>query len=400
MRWQKNSIAGQYKGNIKKLWLYKLLLNLDFFSGVLIPFFIDWGRISFTQVMILQSWFMFWIFILEVPSGVIADKIGRKKTLIISALAFSIGPLVYASYPNFYVFLLGELFFAIGLSFSSGAIEALLYDSLKQIGREKDSKNTFLRLGSFSRLGILISAPLGSIIAKLTNIRIPMLITFIPYFIALIVALFLKEPPVTKVTEKKDYKTIFYKGLKNFSSNKVLRLLALDLLVISTTAYFWPWLYQLILMRLGISIALFGVVHSLLVLSQIIILHSIPRIESWFKSKKAVLLLGGLVNGIMFIITAITKNAILGVLAIIIGAGFGLTRSPLITNYLNKYIGSQERATTLSMVSMLRRIMLIIINPLIGALAQWSLSTALIILGSVSILYTLFSSIEEEHLID
>ena len=140
MRWQKNSIAGQYKGNIKKLWLYKLLLNLDFFSGVLIPFFIDWGRISFTQVMILQSWFMFWIFILEVPSGVIADKIGRKKTLIISALAFSIGPLVYASYPNFYVFLLGELFFAIGLSFSSGAIEALLYDSLKQIGREKDSK--------------------------------------------------------------------------------------------------------------------------------------------------------------------------------------------------------------------------------------------------------------------
>ncbi len=108
----------------------------------------------------------------------------------------------------------------------------------------------------------------------------------------------------------------------------------------------------------------------------------------------------GIINGLMFIIAAITRNPLIGVIAIILGAGFGLTRKPLLINYMNKYIDSHHRATTLSIISMLQRIGSIIINPLVGMMATKSLLITLIILGSSSIIFSLFTKIKEEHLID
>ena len=75
-------------------------------GGVLVPFFLEWGKISFTQIMILQSFFVFSKFILEIPTGAIADYFGRKTSIIFSALVMSIAVFVYSSYPNFYIFLL------------------------------------------------------------------------------------------------------------------------------------------------------------------------------------------------------------------------------------------------------------------------------------------------------
>src|SRR5688572_28951228 len=62
---------------INKNYVYAYFKNFAFFSAVLVPFFTDWGHITLFQVQILQSWFSVWVFLFEVPTGAIADKIGR-----------------------------------------------------------------------------------------------------------------------------------------------------------------------------------------------------------------------------------------------------------------------------------------------------------------------------------
>ena len=104
-----------FRSNLWKIYLFEFLTQFNLVSGVLVPFFTDWGNITFTQVMILQSWFMFWIFILEIPTGAFADYIGRKQSLALATLFNIVAVFIYGSIPNFYIFLLGEFLWAISL---------------------------------------------------------------------------------------------------------------------------------------------------------------------------------------------------------------------------------------------------------------------------------------------
>ena len=114
-----------------------------FISGVLVPFFTLWGKISFFQIMIVQAFFMFMIVILEIPSGAVADYLGRKTTLMIASICGIIAVLIYGSYPVITIFLIGELFFAISGALISGASEALVYDTLKKNKKRKYFQKNF-----------------------------------------------------------------------------------------------------------------------------------------------------------------------------------------------------------------------------------------------------------------
>jgi len=72
-----------WKWNIKKLYLFQFLMNFHLISGVLIPFFIQWGKLSFFEIMCLESYFTIMILIFEIPCGAIADYISRKFMLFL-----------------------------------------------------------------------------------------------------------------------------------------------------------------------------------------------------------------------------------------------------------------------------------------------------------------------------
>lgn len=80
---------------------------------------------------------------MEIPTGVIADRFGRKTSIILGSIVLSIAALIYGSIPNFYNFLLGEFLFAIGVALISGADKAILYDSLKENNQEHLSVKIF-----------------------------------------------------------------------------------------------------------------------------------------------------------------------------------------------------------------------------------------------------------------
>jgi len=386
------------KGTIWRYYLFGFLRDFSLFSAVLIPFYTQWGDISLTQVQILQSWFMLWIFILEIPTGIIADYLGRKYSMAMGAVVISIAALIYGSVPSFQIFLIGEFFFAMAIALMSGADSALLYDTLKQEGREDDSKKIFGRARSFTLLGIFISAPLGGFIASKLGLNSPMLFSAFPFLLAAIVAWTIKEPEnKNKTSESKRYLIIAKKGLSYFQHHPTLRLLALDAIVVASAAYFVIWLYQPLLTNLNVPIYYFGWFHAFLVGIEILISSNFVRLEKLFGSGKKYFRFTAMVTALSFFLAALHPNLFTITLLIIFAGGFGLTRLDLMNAYMNKHIPSEQRATILSSISMFRRLALVFLNPIIGFTADHSLRLALLIVGLLPLTIFIFSPLRNQE---
>ncbi|MDD1776983.1 MAG: MFS transporter [Candidatus Helarchaeota archaeon] len=392
-------------GNIRKIYVFKFFINLYFIGGVLIPFFTMWGRISFTQVMFLEAWFMLWVFLLEIPSGSVADYLGRKNTLILASIAHIIAVVIYTSIPLFFIFMLGEFMWALAEALMTGTNQALIYDSLKAVGDAETEKAKIIygRSESFNLAGLMIAAPIGSFLAAFIDLRAPMLFMALPFAGGLIVALTFQEPQTSQNPEKKQYRRIMKEGVKFFYQHKILKILAFEMIAIGAVAFLMIWLYQSMLIQLNINIAYFGVIHAIILGSEIVVMNSYNRLERLFRSKRRYLLFSGLITGTMFLVASLSlafQLLPLMLVAIVLAIAFGMTRAPLLISYMNKHIPSPERATVLSTINMFQTLSFVIVYPLVGFAADWSLIMTLLILGIAGIGFSLISRVKEEYLID
>ncbi len=93
---------------------------------------------STTEFGLLQLIYYWVVMATEVPSGVVADRIGRKWALFLGALVNGAGCYVFAVSHDFSTFAIGEVLFALGTALISGADSALLYDSFAAERRESE----------------------------------------------------------------------------------------------------------------------------------------------------------------------------------------------------------------------------------------------------------------------
>jgi len=395
----------KFKKNIWKIYTFKFCISLYFIDGVLIPFFTMWGQITFTQIMILQAWYMFWVFILEIPSGTIADYLGRKQTLILASISHIFAVLIYTSMPLFFIFLIGEFIWALAESLISGTGHAFIYDSLKMISESETEKSKviFGRFESFGLIGYIVSAPIGSLLAAVFDLRAPMLFMAFPFMGAIFIALSFREPRTIQSSKKKEYLQIMKKGVKLFYSNKVLKILAYEMISIGAIAFLMLWIYQAMLIQLKINIIYFGIIQALIVGSELIVLNSFKKLEHLLRSKRRYLLFSGIITGAMVLIAGLSFTCALitpMIIAIILVIAFGMTRTPLLISYMNKYIPSEERTTVLSTINMFQTLTFVIAYPLVGLAVDWSLNLTVIILGIVGISFSLTSRVKGEYLLD
>ncbi|MBN3037426.1 MAG: MFS transporter [Candidatus Diapherotrites archaeon] len=390
----------QFESNIPKMYVFYFLKNLQFFTAVIVPFFVDWGGVSFTQIMFLQTLFVFASFILEVPTGAVADRFGRKTSIILGALVGILGALVHSSYPTLSVFVLGEILFAVSHALLSGATEALTYDSLRIIGEETVSKAVFSKIYSFRMAGLMVAAPVGSIIAHYWGLQYTMMLVAVPMLAASVVALTMKEPRIKETSEMTRYWDTLVSGIKYLRHNRTLRALATDDIAVRSIAFYIIWTYQPILQNLGVEVLWFGLVSILITAGQIVVSNIFPQLETLFGSKKNYVKYSAIIPGICFILLAFTTNPLVAAGLVVITASVGLSRTILLANYFNKHIDSRNRATVLSTISMLFMFARAIIAPVLGVLVDWSLSAALIVLGALLIATAALSRVEEHMMPD
>ena len=373
---------------------------MHFISSVLIPFFRDWGGLSLARIMILNACFMVFVFLAEIPTGTIADRFGRKVSLIL-ACPVSIGAIfLYTSFPNFWIFLVGEFLFAVAFTLMSGADEALIYDSLQETGVTEASKRIFARLESFKLAGVLVGALLGSVIANSYGLVAPVRMHIVPLSIAFLFALLLREPTASEKAASKTYRQIMFDGVKYFLSHKTLKVLAFDMVGVNALSFVIIWFYQPLVEKAGLDLIYFGTIHAAMTVGQILILTNVERIERLLGSKRRLLLLSALIPAAAFIILGTTKYLPMTILGVLLVANFGLARGPLFVSYMNKFIPSDQRATALSTASMFRMLAMAVLNPIAGVLADWNLHKTMLIIAGVLLLIMFTSRIREDQLVD
>jgi MFS family permease len=366
---------------INRIYLHAFFKDFAFFSAVLVPFFTDWGHISLFQIQVLQSWFSVWVFLLEVPTGAIADLLGRKYSLMIGALLIGIAAIVYGSIPSFSVFLLAEFIFAIGYALNSGADQALLYDTLKSQGREDESKKILGRADAIMLSGMMLAAVMGSFIAASFGLNAPYLFTAVPMLIAFAIAWTIPEPKIHSQSEVLSYLDTIKQGFHTIRHNPIVRTLAFDSVVVSVAAYFVVWFYQPMMTSLGIPIAYFGLAHAVLLGSEILVSSNFARLEKILGEGKAYLRNSAILVSVSLFLAAIYPHYLTLFGLLVIGGGIGYTRATYIASIANKHISSHHRATTLSSIGMLRRLSLIPLSPAMGWVSGVSLPAALIIVS-------------------
>lgn len=177
MELQKTKTSGRVKHNIRMYYGFSTFSNLLILGPILTLFFLEKG-LNFTQIMMISAVSAIGTVIFEVPTGMMADRIGRKYSLILNAVFWAITCLIYMVSNSFIVFLIGEVFFSIGAAFGSGADSALLYDSLKSEQREGE----YQRIEGRSMSLVFYSQAMGSILAGYLykiDIRLPFAVSFL-----------------------------------------------------------------------------------------------------------------------------------------------------------------------------------------------------------------------------
>lgn len=388
-----------YKSNIFKIYIFSFILGIHTVRGVYIPFMMIWGGLSFFQIMILQSYFTAMIVVLEIPSGAIADFLGRKTALLLSAFSVACAALTYSIIPNFYLFMLAETLWAFGSALSSGTSDAFVYFSLQSYNNEANLSNTLGRSRTLNLIALTISAPIGSIIAYFISLKFTMTLLAFIYIGAFLVALTFKEPKMTTNNYRQEkYWKIIISGFKELRKNKILRILALDWIPINVLIFFLFWTYQVYLDVINIPQLWFGFILAGMNIVNAIFSSTIPLLLKSSKNKKHFLISINLINGIAFLLLGITTIIPLGIAIILTIIAFGYTRYLIFVDGINKQIESENRATVLSTINMFGSLLRAIIYPIVGLLVEWSVFSVFIMTGILILFFTIFTRSKSEYL--
>lgn len=140
-----------------KFCMYGFLKNLRFFEPFLILFLLE-KEISFFQIGTLYAVREILINILEIPSGVFADVLGRKRSLMTSFLFYIISFVIFFYSQEFYFMLVAIIFYAIGDAFRTGTHKAMIFEYLRLNSWEDQRANYYGNTRSWSQIGSAISS--------------------------------------------------------------------------------------------------------------------------------------------------------------------------------------------------------------------------------------------------
>lgn len=210
--------------NITLLAWFNFFTDFKLYSGIAILYFssithsLALGMSIFSIVNIADA-------IFEVPTGILSDMVGRKKTVILGAVSSVIYATCYAIGGSYLILAIGAVFQGLSVAFYSGNNDALLHDSLTESGKQKQYHDYLGKLSSLFQLALALGAVLGSILANKSFILV-MWLSVISQIICLVISFFIQEP---KIQIKKSSNIYFHlkDAFQLFKSNKKLRLVSL-----------------------------------------------------------------------------------------------------------------------------------------------------------------------------
>lgn len=339
--------------NIVLSYVLASLKNSWFFLGVWVFYYLLFT--NYAGIGMIESVLILTLVLTEVPTGAIADLIGKKITLIFSFFLMSACNILMAFSPNFTFLVISVFLGGIGMSLYSGTMDALVFDSLKQEGKEKRYSQV---LGNMVTLQYLMMAATSSIggFMYAVNPRLPFIASGAFCLLGFIFAFFLREPLID--TEKFSLKNFVRQNKRGFSQlfgKSNIRQATILLLIIAAFAVIADEVLNDILgvefgfnsRQLGIFIAAVSLISS--GISQLA-----PKIIKRFKKLNGAVFFGLLI-GLTYLVSP-WAGIVIGGLSLLLRVVFQTIFNNLSLVTINSFTESKDRSTTISSFNMIKSI--------------------------------------------
>lgn len=376
--------------NITRLYLIKIAKWFMLYMPIIVLFYQENG-LEMQDVFLLQGVYSVAIVILEIPSGYLADVLGRKMTLIIGSILGFAGFVIYSFSFGFWGFLMAELTMGIGQSLISGADSAMLYDTLKAMNRKDRYLKMEGRMVSVGNFAEATAGILGGLLAEI-SLRTPFIAQSIVAFIGIPAALTLIEPLRQEKISRMNFRDILSIVRYSLSGNRKLKWNIIFSAVIGASTLTMAWFVQPYFRFVDLPLSLFGVFWTLLNLSVAITSYFAYKVEYRLGQTKMIISITLLVPLLYFILSRFDM-----VWGISVLFAFYLVRgvaTPVLKDYINRIADSQSRATVLSVRNFLIRILFAGIGPFLGWYTDhYTLTSALALASGTFFLLALMAGV-------
>lgn len=360
--------------NIRLLTWFNFFTDFRLYNAIAIIYFAKVTG-SFALGMSVFAITMISSALLEVPTGIFSDKIGRKYTIVCGAAAAVIYAIFYALASTiiieemniaFYILAIGGVFEGLSRSFYSGNNDAFLYDTLAEQELHQEFSDHLGKTSSMFQLALGISGVIGGFIAS-WSFGVIMWLSVLPQIACLVLAFQMQEPKVHKHESSNNIYEHLAEAIQLFLKNPTLRLLGIAStwrFAFGEASYqfssaFYSSLWPVWAVGLSKMLSNFLATFSF---------HFAGKIIKRF-GPVPVLLFGSVYNRVLGFIAVIMNNVFSPVLLALTSITFG-TGTVAESEIFQKEISDHHRATMGSLASFAGNILFGIVSIGVGLLAD------------------------------
>lgn len=371
--------------SVTKLKVIELVDGLHFATIITNLFAIAHG-VPLYQAVIAQSIFSAVVLFMEIPTGLISDKFGRRTSLILGYLLGAAGVAVLVVSPTTFGLYLMQLVRGTGTALISGANEALLFEASKEEGLNYKKQSSIVLSNGIAGLAIagVIS---GLVYARYDeNSFVPlMLATVAMQLIAAVLAYSIRLKDMSAGGSVLKQELRMWEMLASLFTllrkNKTIFAFTIVGLFTICNEYFLYGTYGPYFKEFGVSNFWVGAAFSAGLILNFFLQRNVHRIEKYLTFEKAfVLIKAGTVIGYLGLALVTQSTFMVIILVSTIGV-FNIER-PLVSDIVNQELENSVRATVLSGMSLVSRLSRMGLTLLLGLIvAETSLRVSYFVMG-------------------
>ncbi len=340
--------------------LYTLAASLIW--GVNTLFLLDAG-LSISEVFVANAVFSAGMVLFEIPTGVIADTLGRRVSYLLSIVVLGATTVLYlmAAQANagVGVFAAVSLVMGLGFTFYSGALEAWLVDALRSVGVNDDLDHVFARAAQVTGLAMLVGTTGGGFLGQL-DLAVPFVVRSVLLVALLVVAgrsmhdLGFIPRPLALANIGSELRTQAQVGISYGWRQPGLRLLMLAGL---TRGAFLGWAFYAsqpyFLELLGDNkVWVVGVITALMSLSTIVGNQIVELLSRRCRRRSSLILSASVLTSVALLVMGTTGSFWVAVPAFLIVTGAMGVITPVRQAYVHHVAPTEHRATVISFDAM------------------------------------------------
>ena len=364
-------------------------LAASFIWGINTLFLLDAG-LSNLEAFAANAFFTAGMVLFEVPTGVVADVWGRRVSYLLGTLTLAGSTFLYwllwvMSAP-FWPWAIVSMLLGLGFTFFSGAVEAWLVDALHYAQYDGTLEAVMGKGQMVGGAAMLGGSVLGGVIAQATNLGVPFLmrvgVLAAMFFVAGRMMKDLGFTPEPSAHPLQDVKKLFHESVDYGLRNPPVRWMMLAAPFASGVGIYTFYALQPYLLELwgnpkAYSVA--GLAAAIVAGAQIVGGYLAPFFRKLFRKRTSALILATFATAGVLAALGLTNSFWVALVLLTFWAMIFAAEMPIRQAYLNDMIPSRQRATVLSFDSLMGNTGGVVIQPVLGKVADvYSYSTSLV----------------------